>query len=411
MIGLVSATKGDARTNFEILRKIADRETFEIDQSDLAFEEISSLDEWMEYDSLNFQADDPEVIVDALFGTGLSEPLEGVYAEVAAFIHSYGVEPDGPLVVALDIPSGLCAAKGETIGIAPCADVTVTYTAPKPGNILPPASRYNGDLAVADIGSPCELVNRVDSKLYLATKEDAQRWLAATEFTPDSYKFKRGHALLVAGSADYSGAAVLCGDAAIRSGVGLVTIATPESSRQSIIGRVQPEVMVRGVAETEKGAISEKARDEIAAFIERKVTAVAIGSGMSSDEETTRKFVRAVVENRSTPVVIDADGLNSLAPFDVTGSEELPLILTPHIGEFKRLLGTEDDPTDLVSTLREFAERHKVFVVLKGERPMIADPSRVHRREPDRKLRSRKGRKRRHADRAGRRVYSAGCRC
>ena len=374
LIGLVSATKGDARTNFEILRKIADRETFDVDQSDLAFEEISSLEEWMEYDSINFQSDDPDVIVDALFGTGLSEPLEGVYSEVAAFIHSYGIEPDGPLVVSLDIPSGLCADKGDTIGIAPCADVTVTYTAPKPGNILPPASRYNGDLVVADIGSPCELVNRVDSKLYLATREDAQRWLAATEFTPDSYKFKRGHALLIAGSADYSGAAVLCGDAAIRSGVGLVTIATPGSSRQSIIGRVQPEVMVRGVAETEKGAISEQALGEVKSFVERKVTAVAIGSGLSSDEETTRKFVRAVVENRSTPVVIDADGLNSLAPFDITGSDELPLILTPHIGEFKRLLGADEDPADVIATLREFAQRHHVFVVLKGERPMIADP-------------------------------------
>ena len=374
LIGLVSATKGDARTNFEILRKIADRETFDVEQSDLAFEEISSLEEWMEYDSINFQSDDPDVIVDALFGTGLSEPLEGVYSEVAAFIHSYGIEPDGPLVVSLDIPSGLCADKGDTIGIAPCADVTVTYTAPKPGNILPPASRYNGDLVVADIGSPCELVNRVDSKLYLATREDAQRWLAATEFTPDSYKFKRGHALLIAGSADYSGAAVLCGDAAIRSGVGLVTIATPGSSRQSIIGRVQPEVMVRGVAETEKGAISEQALGEVKSFVERKVTAVAIGSGLSSDEETTRKFVRAVVENRSTPVVIDADGLNSLAPFDITGSDELPLILTPHIGEFKRLLGADEDPADVIATLREFAQRHHVFVVLKGERPMIADP-------------------------------------
>ena len=375
LIGLISATKGDARTNFEILRKIADRETFDIDQSDLAFEEISSLEEWMEYDSVNFQSEDPDVIVDALFGTGLNEPIDGVYAEVAAFIHTYGVEPDGPLVVSLDIPSGLRADKGETIGIAPCADVTVTFTAPKPGNILPPASRYNGDLAVADIGSPCELVNRVDSKLYLATKEDAQRWLAATEFTPDSYKFKRGHALVIAGSADYSGAAVLCGDAAIRSGVGLVTIATPESSRQSIIGRVQPEVMVRGVAETEKGAISEKATEEIKNFVERKVTAVAIGSGMSSDEETTRKFVRGAVEGRSTPVVIDADGLNALAPFDVTGSDDLPIVLTPHSGEFKRLLGTEDDPEDILATLRQFAHQHHVYVVLKGERPMIADPS------------------------------------
>jgi len=375
LIGLVSATNGDARTNFEILRKIADRETFELDQADLALEEISSIEEWLEYDSLNFQADDPDVIVDALFGTGLTHPLEGVYSEVAAFIHTYGVEPDGPLVVALDIPSGLSADSAKVDGIVPCADVTVTFTSPKPANILPPASRYNGDLAVAEIGSPCELINIANTKLYLATRQDAERWLAATEFTPDSYKFRRGHALVIAGSADYSGAAVLCGDAAIRSGVGLATIACPESSRQAIIGRVQPEVMVRGLPETKKGAISEDAFGEIQKFTERKITAVAIGSGMSHDEDTTRKFIRTVVENRTTPVIIDADGLNALAPFDLVGDNENPLILTPHYAEFKRLLGREDEIVDTVAAVREFAELHKVYVVLKGERPLIADPS------------------------------------
>lgn len=373
LIGLVSATKGDARTNFEILRRIADRETFEVDQADIALEEISSLEEWMEYDSVNFQSDDPDVIVDALFGTGLTHPLEGVYAEVAAFIHAYGTEPEGPLVVALDVPSGLCSDHGDVNGVVPCADVTVTFTSPKPANVLPPASRYNGDLALAEIGSPCELVNRVHSQLYLSTREDAERWLAATEFTPDSHKYKRGHALLIAGSADYSGAAVLCGDAAMRSGVGLATIACPESSRESIIARVQPEVMIRGLTATKKGAISEEALVEVAQFVERKVTAVAIGSGMSHDEETTRNFVRKVVETRTTPVVIDADGLNALAPFDIPGSDDLPLILTPHLGEFKRLLGVDDDPPDLLAALRDFAQTHKVIVVLKGERPMLAD--------------------------------------
>ena len=375
LIGLVSATKGDARTNFEILRKIADRESFEIEQADMALEEIASLEEWMEYDSVNFQSDDPDVIVDALFGTGLTHPLEGVYAEVAAFIHAYGAEPDGPVVVALDVPSGLCSNHGEVNGIVPCSDVTVSFTSPKPANILPPASRYNGDLAVAEIGSPCELINRIHSQLFLATKEDAQKWLAETEFTPDSHKFQRGHVLVIAGSADYSGAAVLCGNAAIRSGVGLATIACPESSRESIIARVQPEIMVRGLSNTDKGSISEDALHEVTRFVERKITAVAIGSGMSHDEETTRNFVRKVVETRTTPVVIDADGLNALAPFNMVGSLELPLILTPHPGEFKRLIGVEEDPADLLSVLRDFVQTHKVIVVLKGERPMIAEPS------------------------------------
>jgi len=181
--------------------------------------------------------------------------------------------------------------------------------------------------------------------------------------------------LLIAGSADYSGAAVLCGDAAIRSGVGLVTIACPESSRASIIARVQPEVMVRGVAETEKGAISEEALEEVSDLIERKIDAVALGSGLSSSEETTRNFVRRFIEERTTPVIIDADGLNALAPFDLTGTDGLPLILTPHLGEFKKLLGVDEDIKDVVNAVREFAQKHHVTVILKGERPMIAEPS------------------------------------
>jgi NAD(P)H-hydrate epimerase len=95
---------------------------------------------------------------------------------------------------------------------------------------------------------------------------------------------------------------------------------------------------------------------------------------MSHDEESTRNFIRKVVENRSTPVVIDADGLNALAPFDMAGSEEFPLILTPHAAEFKRLLGVENDIEDSVAAVREFAQLHKVYVVLKGERPLIAEP-------------------------------------
>ncbi|MGI8669410.1 MAG: NAD(P)H-hydrate dehydratase, partial [Aridibacter sp.] len=104
---------------------------------------------------------------------------------------------------------------------------------------------------------------------------------------------------------------------------------------------------------------------------------LAIGSGLSSDEETTRKLVRKVVEKRKTPIVIDADGLNSLSPFDLKGSDKLPLILTPHEGEFLRLLGTDDKDAikDRVQAVRDFAEKYKVILVLKGERTLIGEPS------------------------------------
>ena len=378
LFGLVEDTKDEARTNFDILKRISDDEGFELSQSDLAFEEITGLEEWLDYDSLNFHSDDPDVIVDALFGTGLTRPLDGVFEQVAAFIDAFAdADSDsGTLVVSLDVPSGLNADTGECSGANPRANLTVTFTAPKLANVLPPAADCNGELRVAHIGSPCELVTNSPSRTFLADADDVSRWLECTKFARDSYKNKRGHALMVAGSADYSGAAVLCGNAAIRSGVGLVTIATPESSRASIVARVAPEVMVRGIAETNGGAVSETALDEIKKF-SSNVDVIAVGSGLSSSDPSTRAFVRQLIEQRTTPVVIDADGLNSLSPFDLTGSDELPVILTPHAGEFLRLLGTDDKSVlqDRVEAVRSFAKQHHVILVLKGERVCIGAPS------------------------------------
>ncbi len=175
LLGLVADTKADARTNFEILQRIAENESLELDQADLAFEEITSLDEWYEYDAMNFQADDPDVIVDALFGTGLTRPLEGVYEQAAAFLYAFkaGDGDDGPLIVSLDVPSGIDADRGEMIGTAPCADVTVTFTAPKLANVLPPAANFSGELFVEHIGSPCELIANSPSQTFVAQAADA----------------------------------------------------------------------------------------------------------------------------------------------------------------------------------------------------------------------------------------------
>lgn len=377
LFGLIENSKEHARTNFEILQKITESESFDPDCSDLAFEEITSLEEWLEYDSLNFHCDDPDVIVDALFGTGLSRPLEGVYEQVAGYIYAFnsdGMNED-TLIVSLDIPSGLDADRCEQIGMVPKAHVTVTFTAPKAANILPPASHFNGEVVVVNIGSPKDLIDNAPSKLFVIEREDAAKWLEKTAFAENSYKNKRGHALLIAGSENYSGAAVLCGNAAIRSGAGLVTIITAKSLKDAVASRVLPEVMVRSVVETESGAISKDAFTDIQKFWEN-VDAVAVGSGLSSSDESTGDLVRRIIENRRTPIVIDADGLNCLSPFDLTGSAELPLILTPHEGEFLRLLGTTNKEASKghVQMARSFAEKHNVILVLKGERAIIAEP-------------------------------------
>ena len=378
LFGVVEDTKDEARTNFEILKKITDDEGFELTQSDLAFEEITGLEEWLDYDSLNFHADDPDVLVDALFGTGLTRPVDGVFEQVAAFIDAFA-DPDsdsGTIVVALDVPSGLNADSAERIGANPRAHVTVTFTAPKLANMLPPASTFNGEVHVANIGSPCSLINETVSQTFVSDAEDAARWLAQTEFRSDSYKRERGHALLIAGSSNYSGAAVLCANAAIRSGVGVVTVATPTSMRDSIVSRVAPEVMVRGIAETDSGSVSKNALDEIKEFSSR-ADVIAVGSGLGEKDDSTREFVRSLISQRTTPVVVDADGLNLLSPYTLPSSDLPPLILTPHAGEFLRLLGTDDKNAlaDRVDVARTFATGHGVILVLKGERVIIADPS------------------------------------
>ncbi|MCA1589882.1 MAG: NAD(P)H-hydrate dehydratase, partial [Acidobacteria bacterium] len=376
LFGLVEDAKSEAQINFDILRRITDSEGFELDQADIAFTEIAGLEEWLEYDSLNFQSEDPDVVVDAMFGTGLERPLDGVFEQVAAYLAALAEESPcrETLVVALDVPSGLCSDSNEPIGTNAAAHVTVTYTAPKLANVMPPAARFNGELRIGHIGSTCEIVNAAKSQVYVSDAGDARRWLEHTVFAANSYKNKRGHALLIAGSKDYSGAAILAGNAAIRSGAGLTTIATPESSRILIGSRVEPEVMVRGLAETDSGALAENAFEEIRGF-SAKIDAVAIGCGLSTNESTAR-LVRKIVENRKTPLIIDADGLNALAPWSVSGTDKPPIILTPHDGEFLRLLGENgySEISDRIKVCGEFAQRHHVILVLKGERAVVAEP-------------------------------------
>ncbi|MEP7038210.1 MAG: NAD(P)H-hydrate dehydratase, partial [Acidobacteriota bacterium] len=174
---------------------------------------------------------------------------------------------------------------------------------------------------------------------------------------------------------EYTGAAVLAGNAAMLSGVGLTTIATSESAQNAIAAKVLEEVITRSLPETKNGAISSKALEKIEKLIE-KVDVVGIGCGLTSNEKATKDFVREVIIKRKTPVVIDADALNALSPFNLQGSDDLPLILTPHEGEFLRLLGTEnkDAIKDRVKSVRDFAEKHNVILVLKGERVLIGAP-------------------------------------
>ena len=356
LFGKVAETKGNARTNFDILDLIEN----DVATSGGEFNKLLVHDDDEDLIPMlegMLGSEDLGLVVDALFGTGLTRELSGEYAEIIQRLENHK-----PNIISIDLPSGLDADQNNPIGRNVSATTTVTFTSPKPANVVAPASSFNGELVLSNIGSPQELIDEQPSKLFLAEIFDAANWLKSSEFGDSSYKNKRGHALLIAGSESYSGAAVLCGNAAMRSGVGLVTIATPRSSKDSVASRVLPEVMVKGVAETDDGAVAEEAFAELHDLL-AKADLVAIGSGLSQGE-STKRFVVKVMENRRQPMIVDADALNLISPFDTamqnlarehgrnsqpdghalaharasaTEADDEPiLILTPHEGEFMR---------------------------------------------------------------------------
>ena len=373
LLGSVANTRGDAYANLEIVRDLAASSA-----ASLTFVECHTASDW---EAVAVRTQTFDVIVDALFGTGLKRPLAGIFAEAANHLatlrHSEKTSGSASLIVSVDLPSGLNADSANPIGPVVNADLTVTFTAPKPANVLPPASHLNGTLIVADIGSPSALIDAADSQLFVIEEVDARKWLRSTRYIPDSFKNSHGHVLLIAGSRGYTGAAVLSGNAAMQSGAGLVTIATPSSAQSSVAATAMPEVMTIALAETDRGAISDDAVEHVLRLASR-ATVTAIGPGLSSDDERTRRFVREVVKQRKTPIVIDADGLNCLAPWpsDLQRPAEFPLILTPHPGEMLRLMGTTDKSAldDSVAAAREFATNHHLILVLKGSRSLIAAP-------------------------------------
>ncbi len=363
LFGNTVDTRGDARQNFERLSSIASTDWE--NKGDLYFEETPLMDYWVH--TSGFDIGSFDVFVDALFGTGLTRPLDSTFSNFPLAVEKQYRMGDGEaldpinstLVLSVDIPSGLFSDDADAPATHIEADVTVTFTSPKIGNILFPASGSNGELIVADIGSPQELIDEQPSQLFLAEREDATNWLMKSAFSSSDYKNKRGHASIVAGSESYSGAAVLAGNSAMRSGVGIVTLAVPAAIRSETAARALAEVIVRSI---EDG-------------FETKADTVLIGCGLDARSEANESMSRKIIDERTTPVIVDAGALPFLSK-RADKSVGAPLILTPHEGEFLRLLGTDDKDVikDRVAAVREYAKENNVILVLKGERVLIGGP-------------------------------------
>ncbi len=310
-----------------------------------------------------FMDDEYTVIVDAIFGIGLSRPVEGDYAEVIRWINAQSAR-----VVAVDIPSGVNADDGRVCGVCVKADLTVTFACRKIGQILFPGAEYCGRVVCRDVGIPADRWLDSSSAVCTYTKQELA---LLPQRKPYSHKGTYGKVLLIAGSEGMSGAALLAARASFRSGCGMVRIFTPECNR-AILQTSLPEAMVSSwnPEETEE-TVKERLENALAWS-----DAVGIGPGLGRSP-MAGVLLDFVLEHCGKPLVIDADGLNLLEKrFDT----ECPVILTPHIGEMARLTGKgrAEIASELIASVQSFAAETGVICVLKDARTAVSDGEQVY---------------------------------
>ncbi|HET6515584.1 MAG TPA: NAD(P)H-hydrate dehydratase [Thermodesulfovibrionales bacterium] len=312
------------------------------------------------------------VVVDAMLGTGLNKDVAGAMAKTINFLNA-----SGSPVVSVDIPSGISSDTGQVMGVAVKAGHTVTFGLPKRGHLLYPGAEYTGNLCITNIGFPEDLLTSPDLTVTLV-----ERGLLSA-LIPDrpaySHKGDYGHVFIVAGSRGRTGAALMAAKACLRTGAGLVTIGVPETLMGVFQSRVTEE-MTLPLPDNGNGSLSAKSADVIIGFLSESADVLSIGPGIGVSEDT-EKIMEAVVTSCRAPMVIDADGLNSIGNTGMFRKALAPVILTPHPGEMARLLSktkTQEHrrriEMDRIHTALSFAKDSGVTLVLKGVPTVIADP-------------------------------------
>jgi ADP-dependent NAD(P)H-hydrate dehydratase / NAD(P)H-hydrate epimerase len=362
LLGRADEVKGEATT---ALRRL--REEF----SSVAVEEV--VDEGG-LTACAGAVNEAELLLDALVGTGFKPPLRGLTVLLREMVEGLGTP-----VVAVDLPSGWDANSMEQTAEGSFrADAVVTFTAPKIAHVFGHLTRNErtggvfGPVVVAGIGSPEDAVVSAGGLTWAGSSKA----VAERPRDVNSNKGRFGHVLVVGGSDGKAGAPAMASLACLRVGAGLVTAAVPKGILDSVAG-IAPELMTVPLAEGTKGAVSFKNLDgaKLDALV-KKISVVAVGPGLSTEGDAPA-FARQIVEKTSVPVVIDADALNAFeGKTDLLNGEGRVMVLTPHPGEMARLAGVtvKEVEADRVGLARRFATEHKLTLVLKGWRTLIAHP-------------------------------------
>lgn len=308
----------------------------------------------------------PDIVVDALFGTGFAGAPRGVFAKVIELINDLD-----SFVLSVDIPSGINGDTGQGTETAVMADATATMCLPKTGHFLYPGRVYGGDLWLVDIGVPYPAIKH--GPLHLLTRASMRQLLPFR--MPEGNKGTFGYVLVVAGARGYSGAAGMAARAALKVGAGLVRLAVPSGISNAVEAQLV-EVVKVALEQTKQETIAFKALDPVLQLANQSDVAV-IGPGITTNPET-RRFVRELLAKIKIPFVLDADGLNCVADQpSLLRRVKAPKVLTPHPGELARFLGI--DPALIneqrIEIARRTARAYNAVVVLKGAPTIVAEPT------------------------------------
>ncbi len=323
----------------------------------LALKEVYEINSIKSKEDIEIEFKESDKIIDAIFGSGLSRKITGLYGQVIQMINHSDAE-----IISIDIPSGLYSDKSSTSKNIVHADQTISFQFPKLAFLLPENGKYVKKFNVVSIGLHEGFIEKEQTKYFLTDKKRFKDLFKNRD--KYSYKNQYGHALIISGSYGKMGAAMLSSKACLRSGIGLLTTHVPQCGYE-IMQSTLPEAMISIDASTR--------------FIENlpemdKYNAVGIGPGIDT-QVYTADVIDALFTNFQHPIVIDADGINLIARHSDL-IEKIPenSILTPHPGEFKRLVGDWKDDFDRLALQEKWSKEHKVIIVLKGAHSSISLP-------------------------------------
>lgn len=350
LVGKGNELKGDALLNYKLAKK-----------SEIELYETTDIKRFKRI----YNAFNPDVLVDAIFGTGFKGAPKGIYHKLIEMINNTDT-----FIFSVDIPSGINGDNGQFDNTCVIADATATMCLPKRGNFLYPGREFCGDLYIVDIGVPYKLINKGPAQIV--EFDDVYRLLPPR--LPDGNKGTFGNILIIAGARGFSGAAAMAAISALKVGAGLVRLAAPEGIIDALESKLL-EVVKVSLPQTREETISVKAIDTLLPHLE-KTDVVVIGPGITTHPETA-EFLFKFLPHISMPVVIDADAINIIAQNKkILKKIHAPFILTPHPGELSRLTKITPQEINLrrIDLAPKLAKEFGGVLILKGAPTVIALP-------------------------------------